>query len=206
MNQEGKKQKRLSLFILQPSDFCLSLAALGIWLPEEQLMLRKISGLLLVAGFLGMIGCGASLKPVEGVVTLDGKAVEGATVVFIAEDGSGNTTSGLTDANGKFTLRAGTQKGVLAGNYKVLITKTRAVGAGGSAGMKPGSEEYLDLMKKKGNFRKSGGGPMAGAPPDTGGGTGSELPEKYATAEKTPLTCKVPPDTTPVKFELSSKP
>jgi hypothetical protein len=168
-------------------------------------MLRKISGLLLVAGLLGMVGCGPSYKSVEGVVTLDGKAVEGATVVFVADDGSGNTASGLTDASGKFTLTAGNKKGAVAGNYKVLITKTKAVGEGGAGGLKPGSPEYIELMKKKSNLKKggSGGGPP-GMPPVVGG-TGSDLPEKYATADKTPLTCKVPPDTTPVKFELSSK-
>jgi hypothetical protein len=169
-------------------------------------MLRKISGLLLVAGLLWMVGCGPSFKPVEGVVTLDGKPVEGATVFFTAEDGSGNSASGLTDANGKFTLTAGAKKGVLAGNYKVLITRTKALGAGGNPGMmkmKPGSPEYIEQMeKKKGKAGK--GGLMPGMP--TSEGSGSDLPEKYATADKTPLTCKVPPDTKVVQFELSSKP
>jgi hypothetical protein len=184
---------------------------MDIWLQEEQRMLRKISGLLLVAGLLGMVGCGPSYKSVEGVVTLDGKAVEGATVVFVAENGSGNTASGLTDANGKFTLTAGGKKGALAGNYKVLITRVKPIGAGGEAGMKPGSPEYVKQMEKKAKKQgpPTGGGTKPGMPmpgrPVKEGESGSDLPEKYATADKTPLTCKVPPDTKPVKFELSSK-
>ena len=166
-------------------------------------MLRKISGLLLVAVLLGMVGCGPSYKSLEGVVTLDGKAVEGATVVFAPADGSGNTANGLTDANGRFTLTAGNKKGALAGNYKVLITRKKALGAGGNAAMKPGSREYLEQMQGKMGKDAAKGGLMPGKPtseaPDT------DLPEKYATADKTPLTCKVPPDSTPVKFELSSK-
>ena len=61
--------------------------------------------------------------PVTGVVELDGKPVEGATVVF-KPDGEGRAASGTTDAQGKFKLTTEVNgDGALPGNYKVGVTK-----------------------------------------------------------------------------------
>jgi len=52
---------------------------------------------------LVLSGCGPKgpeLAPVEGVVTLDGQPLEGATVLFHAE-GGGRPSTGTTDANGR---------------------------------------------------------------------------------------------------------
>ena len=55
-------------------------------------------------------------KSVTGMITLDGKAVENATVELIPVDG-GKDASGQTDANGQFEV----EKGVAPGAYRVRI-------------------------------------------------------------------------------------
>lgn len=62
--------------------------------------------------------------PAEGIVTLDGNAVEGATVIFIANQGTYNAT-GTSDKAGKFEMNAfDTKPGAVPGSYKVEISKT----------------------------------------------------------------------------------
>ncbi len=86
-------------------------------------------GKFLSLSLLALVGCsgGSNLPPTvpaEGVVTLDGVAVEQATVVFIAEQGTYNAT-GITDKDGKFALKAFDEKpGAVVGSYKVEINKT----------------------------------------------------------------------------------
>jgi len=90
---------------------------------------RRARTVLAAAVLLAGAGCGRQFYPVEGVVTLDGKPVEGATISFIPDEGSqGPVANGLTRKDGSFRLethRAG--DGVLAGTYKVVISKTPAI-------------------------------------------------------------------------------
>lgn len=154
-------------------------------------MIRKMTALALLVGLAAAIGCGGGgMKSVEGTVTLDGKAVEGATVSFLPENGKGESPSGFTDSSGRFSLKTGGKTGAPPGNYKVTVTKTAAL-QGGAEGMKPGSPEYQKMMEK--GMAK---GP-AGAPK-------SELPDVYSNASKTPLKATVPPPE-PIKLDLSSK-
>lgn len=77
----------------------------------------------LSAVMLTTVGCGSAGKTfkVEGVVTLDGKPLPGATVSFMPE-GEGHAASGRTDADGSFRLTTfRTDDGALPGNYKVVI-------------------------------------------------------------------------------------
>lgn len=159
-------------------------------------MFRKVLAFLLMVGLLGGIGCGGGLTPVEGVVTLDGKEVEGASVMFVPDNPKGQAASGSTDASGKFTLRTGNKNGAMPGTYKVIVTKTAAVQGVDPSKMKPGTPEYQKEMAK----RMGAGGPM-GKP----AGPKNELPVKYASAEKTDLKITVPPPEKPVKLQLSSK-
>ena len=73
-------------------------------------------------------GCGGKYTPVpvSGVVTLDGKPVEGATVYFYAvgDEKEGRPAHGTTDKNGEFRLSTlGHEDGALPRNYKVVVTK-----------------------------------------------------------------------------------
>jgi hypothetical protein len=91
----------------------------------------------MVAGCLCfcLSGCGDS-KPapdasvtVTGIVTMDGKPLEKARVVFIPLQGAeqGNGGSGLTDSAGKYELRSlvGEESvvGTPPGKYRVVISK-----------------------------------------------------------------------------------
>ena len=80
---------------------------------------------------MAMNGCGSvdtEFRPVSGVVTYDGVAVEGASIAFIPTDNSGVAATGITNASGKYTLTSTTAKkfgtGAKPGKYLVKITKT----------------------------------------------------------------------------------
>ena len=68
----------------------------------------------LAAGLaLASIGCKGQTAPavatdyVEGVVSLDGQPLEGATVTFVpVQEGTGVSATGRSDASGKYTLTA----------------------------------------------------------------------------------------------------
>ena len=84
-------------------------------------------------------GCGPwigdPVVDVIGQVTLDGKELTDAKVVFIPirfrnEDGIINPLAfGKTDGTGRFELYSGDQKGVLLGKYRVLIFQMDALEA-----------------------------------------------------------------------------
>lgn len=86
-----------------------------------------LAGLLLGLQIVVM-GCGGgsvdSTKyvSVTGVVTLDGKPIEGATVSFVPKK-TGQMSFGLTGPDGKFSLKAGTgQSGAAVGDHNVTVT------------------------------------------------------------------------------------
>jgi hypothetical protein len=79
-------------------------------------------GLLLSPVLLASAGCGnQNLSKVDGVVTLDGVPLSGATVSFMPVE-QGRSASGLTDGNGYFRLSTfRTDDGALAGDYRVIV-------------------------------------------------------------------------------------
>lgn len=71
------------------------------------------------------IGCGSEMKvaPVSGTLTLDGKPVEQASVVFEPEEG-GRPSFGVTNTQGRYTLAySRTLNGAEVGDCVVKITK-----------------------------------------------------------------------------------
>lgn len=151
-------------------------------------MLRKMLAFSSLLALAVLVGCGGGLKPVEGVVTLDGKALEGAMVQFNNADNPGAPSAeGTSDASGKFTLSSRGKKGVPAGNYKATVTKTESKAGAGAASVAPGSPEYLKMMK----------GAAAGP-------AKSLVPAKYTKVGTTPFSIKVP-DSAPIKLDLTSK-
>ncbi len=101
------------------------------------LLKRLLANGALAFAMLSSIGCGAggpsvvSTDMVEGVVTLDGKPLEGATLTFVpVQDGVGAAATGMSDASGKYQLTAvgagaGAQAGAgtLPGEYYVGVLK-----------------------------------------------------------------------------------
>jgi len=135
------------------------------------------------------LGCGESepplpeLAPVTGTVTLDGKPLSDATIVFMPVAPDGSTPGGLTNEAGVYELKtaSGSQNGVgaPAGEYKVMINR------------------YVDSK-----------GAVVKATPDQGpmglGGMES-LPQKYSNPGMTTLTATVPKEGGKVDFELTSR-
>jgi len=106
---------------------------------NQRLVLLAV-GAVALAGAIGA-GCrsGVELLPVSGVVTLDGKPVEQATVLFKPE--SGPVAYGQTNADGRFELSTAGRKGAVPGKHKVSITKMKVTGVG--------NDEMVDPEKVK---------------------------------------------------------
>ena len=93
-----------------------------------------ILGFLLIGLLIPVIGCdpkgrGLKVEFVEGVVTLDGEPVEGATITFIpVNEGEGAESAiGRSKEGGKYKLSSmngDPEKGAIAGEYRIIVTKT----------------------------------------------------------------------------------
>jgi hypothetical protein len=149
--------------------------------------LKHVANLWLLACLFSAVpGCGPNTShlpktvPASGVVTLDGKPVDGAQVVIVPA-GQGTTgATAVTDANGQFSLRAYPEKdGAIPGEYKVQVSKTIQV-------MLTGPKGSLD-----------GGDPVR---------FDYAVPGKYTDAKKSGLSVNIP-DTgiKDIKLTLSSK-
>jgi hypothetical protein len=81
-----------------------------------------LSSFFLVA-ILTAVGCGkGSVSKVEGIVTLDGKPLPGATVSFVPVNKEGRPANGRTDSDGTFRLTTfRTDDGALPGEYQVIV-------------------------------------------------------------------------------------
>lgn len=79
--------------------------------------------------------------PASGVVTLDGKPVDGAQVVLVPAGEGANGAFGTTDSSGRFSLRAYNEKpGAIPGEYKAQVSKTVEVRLSGSKGSLDGGD------------------------------------------------------------------
>jgi hypothetical protein len=76
--------------------------------------------------FVGCGKAGPELYPVEGKVTMNGQAPEGATVVLVPSSGTievANQPTGVVSSDGTFKLQTYPHgEGALPGDYKVLVT------------------------------------------------------------------------------------
>lgn len=129
-----------------------------------------------------LAGCGGSSAiPVQGTVTLDGKPIAEAVVTF-APQAEGEPASGVTDADGKFTLkRREANDGVPVGAYAVTVVGVR------TTGLKATSDGLSDIA----------------AP----GQVKEEwfVPQKYAIRESSGLQAEVKPGMSPVELKLTTK-
>ena len=91
-----------------------------------------------------LAGCGsAGFVPVEGVVTLDGRPLVGATVALERTEGPPEKRlfAGETDAEGRYVIRPFEKSGIGAppGEYRVMITSVKA---------SPGADEMTVFPKE----------------------------------------------------------
>ena len=86
--------------------------------------------LILCCLLLAGCGSGDGLAKVKGRVTLNGEPLEGAIVEFRPADPAGSSSSGETDAKGRYELRYTFAKhGAMPGEYVVAI-RTAGTGFG----------------------------------------------------------------------------
>ena len=102
-------------------------------------MHKKLVALLCFGLMITIAGCGASnppTTPVTGQVKYDGEALEGATVTLTPEAGSADTrtASGITDADGNFTLTTIFSDGQSCRRYSswFLFSSHHQVGSSGT--------------------------------------------------------------------------
>jgi len=78
----------------------------------------------LVSALLPAAGCGGgpAYHPVRGTVTLDGDPLPEANVTFRPEQEDGPWGIGRTDEKGQYTIRAGQEEGLPAGDYEVRVS------------------------------------------------------------------------------------
>src|SRR5262245_52152236 len=154
---------------------------------------RCCSGAVALALLIAGPGCGGNLVKVKGVVTLDGKPVKDAAVLFECEGAESRPATGRTDGDGVFTLS--TYKpgdGVRPGDYKVVITPPQNV---------PLVSDRTDMSFEEAMaLRQKGLQEMKNKPPPFGAG----IPARFRDLKQTPLRQKVPPDG-PVSFDFQSE-
>ena len=145
-------------------------------------------------------GCGGKYTPVpvNGVVTLDGKPVEGATVNFYAVGDSkdGRVAHGTTNKEGEFRLSTlGKEDGALPRRYKVVVTKYVPTIANLKIPDFPDTQEGRDAKQDfmYRTFEAKGIQPFK-----------NSLPAVYGDSNTTPLEYDITERTT-VKLELVSK-
>jgi hypothetical protein len=127
-----------------------------------------------------LLGCGRKndLSPVSGTVTVDGKPVAAAQVLFTAA--SGRPAAGETDAQGRYVLSTHeTGDGAAVGTYSVTVTArpTIRVSAAGAVG------------------------PPTGRPKVEHGAV-SPVPLKYSDITNPQLTVEVKPGDNDIPLEL----
>jgi hypothetical protein len=152
-----------------------------------------------LAGLL-VLGCSNRYKPVpvSGVVTLEGKPVEGATVQFysVGDEREGRQAFGSTDKDGKFRLSTmGNDDGALPGDYKVVIARWVPADPGVKIPDFPNTPEG---KAQRDDFEYKIFG-------ETKPRMKNLLPAKYSNPSETPLRVTVKGETTE-KFDLKKNP
>ena len=165
-------------------------------------------GLLAVIACSWFVGCNTTsnpaTSPVTGTVTLDGKVVEGADVIFTPTDTAQRPAMGITDAQGKYSL--GTFKaddGAMPGQYTITVTKFWSEADDESPYGNPQEEapaaKPMTLDDEQAAYEKAYKGPQVGArPPKSGNG----LPKKYESVDTSGLTHTVTDRPTVFDIEL----
>lgn len=131
-----------------------------------------------------MAGCGGSEGPprgdVQGRLTLDGKALGGATVIF-ENPSVGVAQAATTDSDGKYEFLSYEAAGLPAASYKVTVSSGRF--------MQPGEE--IPFVQ------------VSGAKPVTPAAPVATVPAKYAKADSSGLSAEVKAgDNPPFDFDL----
>ena len=149
---------------------------------EHAIQRPFLLAILAMAFCAGLGGCGPkrpAVEMVEGVVTLDGAPLSGATVGFSPVGGDGLPAAGMTDSSGKFRLSAAKGAvggaGTAVGEYVVTISKVESAEPAG-----PASTDDP-------NYGKGVAAPAPNEKPKVK----FVVPEKYGDAKTSPFRAKV---------------
>ena len=140
--------------------------------------------LLFCGCLLFLFGCGKSAGPelpVSGTVTLDGKPVSDVAVRFFPDAGTDPSSGGsaVTGTDGKYVITGGQgKKGLVAGKYKVTVSKGQAAKTGNS---EEGAGAVVDADIK------------------------DDFPPHYSSLAQTVLSYSVTGDGKPIDIQLDSK-
>jgi hypothetical protein len=147
------------------------------------------ASLRLTISLAALVGCGpngVTLAPVTGVVTLDGKPVADAGVVF-APTTPGPAASGSTNSEGKFSLMSLNREGAVLGEHRVSISKADPFGEE----IPEEQLENLDFLRKRGFSRQFKPRYF--------------LPERYSNVETSDLSATVNEEANEFRFDLTTK-
>lgn len=148
-----------------------------------------LAGCLLVT----MLGCGPTSDnpptyPVTGTLTLAGKPVAGADIVFVPSTPEAKAAFGKSDAQGKYTLTTfAAGDGAVSGTYKVKVTKWD--------GLEPPAETKVYVDAETESEQYNPGTVDVVRPPK------NVLPAKYANENNSGLTHTVA--TTATTFDIA---
>ncbi len=142
------------------------------------------------------VGCGQSgpaVEYVQGVVTLDGAPLEGATVFFSPKGSAGKGAAGKTQPDGSFTLNTQGAKpgaGTAVGDYSVTVSKVEMPEFPNISEDDPryGTAEHDRLQQEASRAKPK-----------------AIVPEKYNSSETSPFTAKVESGSNTFTFDVSSK-
>lgn len=174
---------------------------------QAQWRLPILSMAMAIAG-ISIMGCSGSENiptyKVSGVVTLDGKPVEGATVTFLDVDNGPYNAVALTGSDGRYELTTFENgDGAVEGSYNVMVTKygkeeeVSPYETGGEAAptIEEGdAEAYEDAYGSAMENAEATGW----RPPKTW----NDIPDKYAAAATSGLTYTVKPESDGQTFNL----
>lgn len=111
------------------------------------LYLRITASITLFAAVVGCGGDGLNLADVSGQVTLDGKPVPNATVVYTPQAEGGSPSYGTTDPEGNYNLMfSRDREGVLIGSHSVQVT-TEKMDPSDVAALKAEGEEAPEFVR-----------------------------------------------------------
>ena len=142
------------------------------------LCIAALSFVIALSGCGGSGGGGPKTERVSGIVTLQGKPLDGATVYFMTDKFSG---FGKTNADGKYEL----VQGAVAGQNKVYISKRKlpeGVNLDPEAGMDLGQFDAATAVGENDPTPK-------GAKKQS---NGEQVPEEFSNPQKSKLTFPVP--------------
>lgn len=165
------------------------------------MIIRNVFLAALAAFSFTAAGCGGGAGKVEGLVTLDGAPVDGATVTFNPV-GEGRPGSAVTNAQGIFKIEG--KEGLAPGKYKVTVTKREQM----MANLSPEAQKDPTLaMKEMIKAGKITGDPTKKVLPKPGTGPAippNLMPAIYGDSNKTPFEIEIP-HSGQVKLEMQKK-